>query len=233
MRTKWLGRAIAAAAAAGVAGALLLGITAAPASAATQLTLVCDSQLGETLVNGTCVLPGANLGQSYQGIIEASNGTVDTFTLTSGSLPPGLSMPSRYSAFGTIVAGTPTEQGTFAFTVHAVAPNGSSTQRAYSITVGPPLPLAITSPSTLFAGTVGQQYYATFSSSGGEAPYTWSLVSGQFPPGLGLTSPYAPSDNNSELAGTPTTAATFTFTMRVTDGLGDQASQQFTLTIQK
>ena len=65
MRTKWLGRAIAAAAAAGVARALLLGITAAPASAATQLTLVCDSQLGETLVNGTCVLPGANLSQSY------------------------------------------------------------------------------------------------------------------------------------------------------------------------
>src|SRR5260370_9012267 len=145
MRTKWLRGAIATA---GAAGALLLSVVAASPALATQLTLVCDSQLGETLVNGTCVLPGGNVGQAYQAIIEASNGTVDTFTLTSGSLPPGTSMPSRYNAFGTIVAtpagGTLTQEGTFTFTVPPVAPDGSSAQQAYSITVRPPLPLTIT-----------------------------------------------------------------------------------------
>jgi hypothetical protein len=223
------------------AGSLLLGAgagvaVASPAHAATQLTLVCDPGLGETLVNGTCVLPGGNVGQAYYAIIEASNGTVDTFTLTSGSLPPGTSMPSRYNAFGTIVAtpagGTLTQQGTFTFTVNAVAPDGSSAQQAYSITVNPPLPLTITSTSPLSPGTVGTAYAQNFFLSGGVAPYTWSLVSGQFPSGLRLTSPYAPSDNNSELAGTPTTAGTFTFTMEVTDGRGAQATQQFSLTIQ-
>jgi hypothetical protein len=228
-------------AAVAAAGSLLLGAgasvaVAGPAHASPQFALVCDPGLGETLVNGTCVLPGGNQGQAYQATIEANNGTVDTFTIASGSLPPGTQMPSRYNAFGTIVAtpsgGTLTQQGTFTFTVKAVAPGGSTASQAYSITVGPPLPLTITTGSTLVPGTVGVQYFQTFSYSGGVSPYTWSLVSGQFPPGLALSSPYAPSDNNSELSGTPTTAGTYTFTMKVTDGLGDQATQQFTLTIQ-
>ena len=228
MRKKWLGRAIATA---GAAGTLLLSVMAASPALATDLTLVCDPQLGETLVNGTCVLPGANVGQQYQGIIEASNGTVDTFTLTSGSLPPGLSMPSRYNAFGTIVAGMPTQEGTYTFTVNAVAPNGSSAQQAYSVTVDPPLPLTISSTSPMSPGTVGTAYAQNFLWNGGVAPYTWSVISGQLPPGLALRSTFPPQYNNNQLAGTPTTAGTFTFTMQLTDGRGAQATQQFSLTI--
>jgi hypothetical protein len=41
-----------------------------------------------------------------------------------------------------------------------------------------------------------------------------------------------PRDANSDLVGTPATAGTYTFTMRVTDYRGDQATQRFTLTIQ-
>jgi large repetitive protein len=57
------------------------------------------------------------------------------------------------------------------------------------------------------------------------------VASGTLPPGLALTSPYAPSDNNSQLSGTPTTAGTYTFTMRVTDSEGGHATQQFSLTV--
>jgi hypothetical protein len=193
------------------AGSLLFGMaTASPASADTQLALVCVSGAGETMVNGTCVLSAAYVGETfYQAIIEASNGSInDHFTVIDGSLPPGLSMPSQFNVLGTIVAGTPTQQGTFPFTVQ-VALDGSTAQLAYSITVGPPLPLAIVLPgggSTLPAGTVGVPHAQGFFNSGGVAPYTWSVISGQLPPGLGLTSPYAPFDNNSELSGTPTTA---------------------------
>jgi hypothetical protein len=219
------------------AGSLLFGMAfAGPVQAGTQLSLLCVPEIGETMVNGTCVLPNASQGTFYQAVIEASNGSVDSFTLTNGSLPTGLSMPLRFNVVGTIVAGTPVEPGNYVFTVQVVAPDGSSAQATYSIAVGPPLPLAVVLPaggSTLHAGQVGVAYAQGFFSTGGVEPYTWSVVSGQLPPGLGLTSPYAPSDNNSVLSGSPKKAGKYTFTMQVTDGLGNRATQQFRLTIQK
>jgi hypothetical protein len=200
------------------------------------LLLLCSSgDNGGTLVNGVCVLPGASVGQPYEGFILTSDGSVDTFSIVAGSLPPGLSMPSVFGAAGTIVGGTPTQQGTFTFTVHVVNPEGQTAQQTYNIKVDPPPPLTITLPasgSTLAPGTVGSAYAQNFFLSGGQAPYTWSVASGQLPPGLALRSTAAPTDNNNQLSGTPTTAGTFTFTMKVTDTVGDQATQQFSLTIQ-
>ena len=196
--------------------------------------LVCDAGNGGTLVNGVCVLPGASVGQPYEGFIITSNNSGGTFAIIAGSLPPGLSMPSSYGASGTIVAGTPTRQGTFAFTVKGTDQQGQPLQQAYSITVGPAPPLAIVLPAsgpTLSPGQAGMAYAQNFFLSGGVAPYTWSVASGQLPPGLALTTTAAPTDNNNQLAGTPTTGGTFVFTMKVTDGAGSQATQQFSLTI--
>jgi len=85
---------------------------------------------------------------------------------------------------------------------------------------------------TLLPGTVGQAFALNFFLSGGAAPYTWSVASGALPPGLGLRTFSDPRDAADELAGTPTTAGTYKFTMRVADFYGHQATQQFTLTIQ-
>jgi hypothetical protein len=188
-----------------------------------------------TAVNGVCVLPDANIGQGYEAFIITSRESGGTFSVTAGSLPPGLSMPATYGAAGTIVAGTPTQQGTFTFTVTGTDGQGQPLQQAYSITVDPPLPLTVVLPaggSTLAPGTIGVGYAQNFFLSGGVAPYTWSVASGTLPPGLTLVTTDAPTDNNNQLAGTPTTAGTFTFTMRVTDSQGHQATQQFSLTIQ-
>jgi hypothetical protein len=73
---------------------------------------------------------------------------------------------------------------------------------------------------------VGTSYLQNFFLSGGVAPYTWSIASGQLAPGLTLA-PSPPAN----LSGTPTKAGTFTFTVRVTDGTGAQASEQGSITI--
>jgi hypothetical protein len=191
------------------------------------------------MVNGVCVLPALTVGQNAEEFLMNSGGGVDTWTIVSGSIPPGMQMPSVYGAGATIIGGTPTRQGTFTFTVDNVPfnnPSAPPSQGTYSITVGPPLPLKIVLPasgSTLPPGTVGVAYAQNFFLSGGVAPYTWSVAKGQLPPGLALTSPGAPADNNNQLAGTPTAAGTFKFTMKVTDSAGQSASQQFKLTINR
>lgn len=164
------------------AGALLAGLAAAsPALAQSpSITLLCSAgSNGGTLVNGVCVLPAATAGQPYEAFLLTSNGAVDTFTITSGSLPPGLSMPATYGAAGTIVGGTPTKPDTYTFTVH-VTPFGAttpSTNGTYSITVGPPPPLTITFPATCCnAGTVGSSYLQNFFSSGGTGPFAWTVA---------------------------------------------------------
>ncbi|MGH3117908.1 MAG: Ig domain-containing protein [Gaiellales bacterium] len=61
--------------------------------------------------------------------------------------------------------------------------------------------------------------------SGGVQPYTWSVVTGELPPGLEL-----PRRENT-ISGTPTTAGTFTFTVRVTDDLGAFTEKDLSITI--
>ena len=217
------------AAAIAVAGSLLAGIAVAgPALAQSRpITLLCSpGSNGGTLVNGVCVLPAAAVGQPYEAFLLTSNGAVDTFTITSGALPPGLSMPATYGAAGTIVGGTPMMSGTFTFSVHVTKFGAStpSTNGTYSITVGGAPPLAITFPSTCCnAGTVGSSYFQNLFTSGGIGPFTWTVAAGQLPPGVVLTSGH--------LGGTPTTAGTFTFTIKVTDSAGNQATKPGSITI--
>ena len=224
-----------------VAGMVLAGLAAAgPALAVQGDTQECSSGTnGGTLVNGVCVLPALNVGQNAEEFLLNTGGSVDIWTIVSGSIPPGMQMPSVFGAAGTIISGTPTQQGTFVFTVDNVPfnnPSAPPSQGTYSITVNPPLPLKVVLPasgSTLTPGTVGVAYTQNFFHTGGVAPYPWSVASGQLPPGLALKSPFAPNDNNSELAGTPTQNGTFKFTMTVTDSSGQSASQKFSLTIKQ
>jgi len=71
-------------------------------------------------------------------------------------------------------------------------------------------PLSITTQS-LAGGTVGVSYSAALAASGGTLPYSWSIVSGLLPGGLSLNS------STGSIAGTPTTAGTFSFTVQATD----------------
>ena len=77
--------------------------------------------------------------------------------------------------------------------------------------VAPLIPLRIET-GTLFDGEVGLAYSQPESALGGTTPYTWSIASGSLPAGLSLNA------STGTISGTPTTAGTSNFTVRVTDG---------------
>jgi acid phosphatase len=80
--------------------------------------------------------------------------------------------------------------------------------------------------TTSFAnGTVQVSYSASLQASGGTAPYTWSVLSGQLPTGLLLTS------STGTIAGIPTLAGSFSFTIQVKDSTGATTSAGFSINI--
>jgi uncharacterized protein (TIGR03437 family) len=84
-------------------------------------------------------------------------------------------------------------------------------------------PISITTTS-IPNGTILTESSQTLTATGGTAPYTWTLVGGSLPPGMGLSS-------TGILSGTPTTANTYTFTVKVTDATGTFATEIIMLTV--
>jgi len=112
-------------------------------------------------------------------------------------------------------------------TVMATSASDATKSMTSTVTVTPAPSITTTS---LAAGKVGTAYSATLQASGGAGTFTWSLASGSsLPAGLSLSS-------SGTISGTPTAAATTTFTVKVTDSSGAQggaasATQKLSLTI--
>jgi hypothetical protein len=174
--------------------------------------------------NGVCRFPSGNIGTSYAAPITSTGGSGPTpyiWSMVAGSLPAGLSLTPSYGVYSAYVYGTPTTAQTSTFTLQVRDGVGHTAKQAFTLTINPSSPLVITFPSSCCPdGTVGTSYLQNFFLSGGVAPYIWSIATGQLPPGLSL----APSPPAS-IKGTPTTAGTFTFTVRVTDSTGAHADE--------
>jgi len=187
-----------------------------PARTATKaLSIVIVAQLQIT----TSSLANGTVGQAYSQTLSATGGSGSyTWSVSSGSLPPGLSLNASTGA----VSGTPTTSGTFTFTARVTDGTQTAT-KSLSIVVSSASTVTI-STSSLPQGRVGVGYSATLSASGGTAPYSWSMTSGSLAPGLSFSTSGA-------ITGTPTKQGSFTFTVQVTDSLGATASKTFTLKI--
>lgn len=88
----------------------------------------------------------------------------------------------------------------------------------------PPDPLKIVL-ATLPGGITGVSYTGTLAATGGTAPYTWAVVSGNLPAGLSLT------PQTGTIKGVPTSGGSSTFTVRVTDAKQASVTVTTTLTI--
>jgi VCBS repeat-containing protein len=159
------------------------------------------------------------VGSSYSQTLAATGGSgTYTWSITSGSLPSGLSLASSTGA----ITGTPTTAGTSNVTFK-VADGIGTVSKALSITINPST-LAITT-SSLAAGNVGVTYSQTLGASGGTSPYTWTLSSGSLPAGLSLNS------STGVISGTPTGAGTTSATYLVTDSASVTANKTISITI--
>ena len=204
--------------------------SARPAALSSPLTFITD---GLSCSNGVCALGSGNVGANYGQNIAISGGScgmpcsLPVFSVVVGKLPPGLVMPSTFGCCGDAIGGTPKRKGTFTFTVQVKDGGGDIASQAFSIAILRAAALAITFPTTCCSdGTVGTSYLQNFFLSGGVAPFSASIASGQLPPGLSLSASPPIS-----ITGTPTTPGTFMITVKVTDSKGAEATKAGSITI--
>jgi sugar lactone lactonase YvrE len=161
-----------------------------------------------------------NVGLPLGATLAAHGGAgAITWSVAGGQLPPGLVLAPN-GQFG----GTPTQTGSFTFTARATdsaAPTADSATEPVTVVVSPRV---LSVSTTSLPGTmVGTGYQQSLSAAMSLGRLTWSLASGSLPPGLSLL-PVG------QIVGTPTTAGTYPFTLRVTDS-SESATAQFTLVV--
>lgn len=195
----------------------------------------------------------ATVGQPFDASFTIAGGTSPYTASIDGPLPGGMSfqvvvpscappvegiancLPPTYHLMG-----TPTAAGNFPFVIQAQDSAGQKGSAGYTLLVNPTNPndLVITQPTNLSA-TVGQAFSASFSVSGGTAPYQWQQAYGAVPDGINITFPAfncitTPCVNPYDTAifkGTPTRAGSVTATFRVTDAAGRTKETTFTITV--
>ncbi len=180
-------------------------------------------------ISTTSPLPPGTQGTPYNATLTGAGGTSPyTWSVVSGSLPPGFNPISSSGATTGLISGSATGTGVSNFTVRITDSNSTprSCDKAYSLTITSN-PLTINTPATLPTATLNSSYSVTLSASGGVAPYTWTSNSA-LPPGLNLNS------SSGVLSGTPTESGSFSIAIQVRDNSTPSPqtkSQTFTLTV--
>ena len=155
-------------------------------------------------------------GRPYSLQMTASVADPKTWSISSGTLPPGLAIDAATG----LISGTPTASGQFDFQVLAkVNSDTRSDTKVLAIVVRDPLGILGAEPFTTARRAIGEvsvPFDATLTATGGSGTYAWSLTSGALPPGLIL--------EEGAISGTPTTAGVYAFTATLTDSEGRVAN---------
>jgi hypothetical protein len=161
-------------------------------------------------------------GEPYEDKIEVSGGRLPfTWMLSSGALPPGLTL----SPTGGEIKGTPTTFGAWPVTARVVDKRGSNVVHSYLVRVLNSNDLVIVSAMPPY-GKVNHAYSFQMQALGGNPPLHWRMDDGSLPAGLTL------STNDGLITGfiTSTTNSVATYYVDVT--VEDDAQQQDTLSLE-
>ncbi|MES2598992.1 MAG: GEVED domain-containing protein, partial [Verrucomicrobiota bacterium] len=166
------------------------------------------------------LLPNATLGMAYSQALSASGATAPyTWTVTSGTLPAGLSLSGDGVLSGTATA---SNGAGVSVTFRAQDVFGCANVLAMTVRV---CPVIAVNPASLVSGMVGVPYSQTISASGGAAAYTYAVASGVLPAGLSLNT------STGVLNGTPTTPETQAFSLRAMDANTCVGTRAYSITI--
>ena len=152
---------------------------------------VSDNQVLTMTVNPKpsitpATLPGATKTGAYSQTLSTSGGTTPfgAWSITSGSLPAGLTLNTSTGAISGTVLGTAVSE---TFTISITDANGVAATQSYTITVSSAPSITTT---TLPGATQTGAYSQTVAGTGGTTPYAWSVTTGILPSGLTLNACY-------------------------------------------
>jgi hypothetical protein len=153
----------------------------------------------------------------FDAVLAASGGDgTYVWSLTSGALPPGLSMVDG------AIAGTPTTSGAYPFTVTVTDSEARVANYPARIVVAEKLAV---STLLLRPGKVGKLYAAKVATSGGVKPATWRIVVGPLPRGVRF------DRTTGALYGIPTKPGRYRLTFEATDSLGVKATKRLAILV--
>jgi hypothetical protein len=164
-------------------------------------------------------LPDATLGAAYSQKLLPTGGEGNyIFTVTRGTPPAGIGLAPSGD-----VAGTPTQPGTFNFSVRLTSGTYLIEKQVTILVKSADLTV---SPASLPDAYVLQPYSQTLSATGGLAPYQFQVISGGLPAGLVLSSAGL-------LSGAATNSGSFAFGVQITDATQKQSVQNFSLAVRQ
>ncbi len=182
-----------------------------------SLTIVINGTVSVT----TSTLPNAISGVAYSTTLAASGGLSGyTWSVTSGTLPSGLTLNPAAG----VISGTAASATTANITVRAADTGNNFATASLSLQVLAPVTITTLTLPEGVRNFAYSQNGLNIVATGATNAYTFDVSAGTLPAGLTLS----PAGL---LAGTPSVAGTFTFTVRVTDASTSQATQQYTLVI--
>jgi hypothetical protein len=168
----------------------------------------------------TTSLPSGSIGQAYSQQLQTIGAIAPlTWSISAGTLPPGLTLSQTGVISGVPIA----PAGTSSFTVRAQDAGGQSDTQALSIVINLFNAPNITT-ATLEGGTVGQSYNQTLRANGGIGALTWSVSAGSLPAGLTIS----PAGT---ISGVPTNVGLSNFAVTVIDTFNQSDTQALSITV--
>ena len=193
--------------------------TNALGTATQAFTYTISSPVGTSAFTNAAINATLLTGASYSATLSANGLPTPTYSIQSGSLPPGLTL----SATSGSITGIPTTAGSFSGVFAAMNSHGSATQ-AFAFTVNAPLAVpAFTSPALQATLVRGAHISVTLSASGNPLA-SFSVPSGSLPTGMTLDA------TTGAISGTPTVVGTFSGVFAASNSQGI-TTQAFSLTV--